>query len=333
MIIDCHNHVLAAGDYPGYKTFIQQMGMGYFRAEGKLPCDRMPAEEDWAGLEYTWEPINPDKLIADHDKAGIDKSVVLAVAPSEYTDYMIRGSLDVARVTDVPGSLSLEKANDYIAAVVRKSPDKLIGFAAVNPKFRGTDWAVKELERAIKVLKLTGLKLYPPYDHYSPDDKELMWPIFAKAEQLDIPVMIHQACTGVVDAPIKYGRPFLLDDVGRAFKNLRVLICHAGVPWYDEALIIAGKHPNFHMDMSYMNSLLTAEEIFDFLRKAKSYGVPFSKICFGSDYPGFEFPETLVPKMRRVFEIAQRQEKPLLSQVDFEGIMGNNFARFIRMPV
>lgn len=29
MIIDAHNHILAAGLYPGYERFIKEMTMGY----------------------------------------------------------------------------------------------------------------------------------------------------------------------------------------------------------------------------------------------------------------------------------------------------------------
>ena len=71
MIIDCHNHVLGAG-YPGYEKFIKEMTLGYFRSLGKLPTERMPVAADWKGLEYLWEPIDPQVLIADHDKVGID---------------------------------------------------------------------------------------------------------------------------------------------------------------------------------------------------------------------------------------------------------------------
>lgn len=333
MIIDCHNHILTAGAYPGYRVFIQEMCLGYFRTLGKLPADRMPTEDDWKGMEYLWDPIDPDVLIADHDKAGVDKSVILGVAPSEYTAYMVRGTLDLAGVTDIPGPPSLEKVNDYIAAVVRKYPDKLIGFAAVNPRFRGVKWAVAELERAIVDLKLTGVKLYPIYDHYSPDDRELAFPIFAKAQEMDIPVMVHQASTPVIDAPLKYGRPYLLDDVGREFPNLRLLVCHAGMPWFEECMVLVAKHPNFYMDLSYMTSVLSSEEIYQFLMKCKAYGVPWAKVCWGSDYPGFEFPETLVPKMYRVNEVARQFDKPEIAPAELEGIMGRNFAHFIRLQV
>ncbi len=40
-------------------------------------------------------------------------------------------------------------------------------------------------------------------------------------------------------------RPSLLDDVGKAFPELKVLQWHAGFPWIDECLVLVAKHPNF----------------------------------------------------------------------------------------
>lgn len=324
MIIDCHNHVLGAGN-PGYEKFIKEMTLGYFRSTGKLPTERMPVDEDWKGLEYLWEPIDPEVLIADHDKCDVDKSVVLGVAPSDYTAYMVRGTIDVKGFTDVPGPLSIEKTNDYIAAVVKKYPDKLIGMAAVNPKFRGPQAAVEELERAIQDLKLTGLKLYPCYDHYSPSDWDLTYALFEKAQKLGILVMVHQASTPVIDAPLELGRPFLLDAVGRKFPDLKLLVCHAGMPWIDECLVLVAKHPNFYLDISYTNSVYTRKDMYRFLTKAKAFGLPWSKICWGTDYPGFEFPEILLPKFQTVNEEAALLGEPPIPEEEIDKMLGKNF--------
>lgn len=329
MIIDCHNHILAAGDYPGYEKFIKEMCMGYFRSIGKLPTERTPIDKDWEGLEYLWEPIDPQVLIRDHENCGIDQCVILGVAPSEYTAYEVRGTIDIAGVTKVAGPPSIEKGNDYIAALVRKYPDKFIGMAAVNPRFRGVRAAIEELERAIKTLNLRGLKLYPCYDHYYPNDRELAFPLFARAQELGICVMIHQAATPVIDAPLKYARPFLLDDVGREFPNLKVIIAHAGFPWVDECLVLVAKHPNFNLDVSYFNSIVSRREMYQFLLKCKAFGVPWSKVCWGTDYPGFEFPHTLLSKFRTLNEEAQALSGPQIPQKELDSMLGNNFAHII----
>jgi predicted TIM-barrel fold metal-dependent hydrolase len=326
VIIDGHNHILAAGLYPGYERFIKEMTRGFFQSRGDLPMDRDPTEQDWKGLEYLWEPIDPDVLIRDHP--GVDRCTILAVAPSEYTRYEARGTVDVAGVTGVEGPPSIEKGNDYIAALVRKYSDTFIGMAAVNPKFRGVSFARNELERAITELRLTGLKLYPMYDHWAVNDRDLAFPIFDKAAELDIPVMVHLSTTPVADTVLMYGWPVLLDDVARAFPDLRLLICHAGAPWVDEALLLLSRHTNVYLDVSFFNSTLSRRQTYDFLQRALQLGAPLSRICWATDYPGFEFPDTLLPKFALVNEEV-REGEPTISETDLARMLGGNYARFI----
>jgi len=327
VIIDAHNHVLAAGLYPGYERFIKEMTMGYFQSHGSLPEDRDPLDDDWKGLEYLWEPIDPETLIRDHAAVGVDKCTILAVAPSEYTRYEARGTVDIAGVTGVEGPPSIDKGNDYIAALVAKHPETFIGMSAVNPKFRGVKAAVAELERAITKLRLTGLKLYPMYDHWAPNDRDLAFPIFARAAELDIPVMVHLSTTPVGDTVLLYGWPVLLDDVARAFPTLRLLVCHAGHPWVDECLVLISRHRNVYLDMSFLNSTLDQRETYGFLRRARQLGCPLSRVCWATDYPGFEFPETLLPKLALVNRAAG--DDPLVPQADIARMLGGNYARFI----
>lgn len=327
MIIDAHNHILAAGLYPGYERFIKEMTQGFFQTLGDLPSDTEPTEDDWKGLEYLWEPIDPEKLIQDHTTFGIDKCTILAVAPSEYTRYEARGTVDVAGITDVEGPPSIDKTNDYIAALKRKYSDYFIGMSAVNPKYRGVQAAVDELERAITTLGLDGLKLYPMYDHWAVNDRDLAFPIFEKAAELDIPVMIHLSTTPVSDTVLLYGWPVLLDDVARRFPNLRLLVCHAGHPWVDECLILASRHKNVYLDISFFNSTIDRRQTYDFLQRARQLGCQWTRICWATDYPGFEFPETLLPKFALVNEDAG-DNRPI-PETDLARMLGGNYSRFL----
>jgi len=78
------------------------------------------------------------ELLARMDDAGIDRAVVCPVKPPGY---------------------HLGPANDEVANSVRDHPDRLIGFARVDPNL-GAD-AVREAERALSELELAGLFLHP----------------------------------------------------------------------------------------------------------------------------------------------------------------------------
>ena len=328
MRIDAHAHILASGAKPGVTRFLKDRARGYFQVAGRLPYDRAPTDEDWEPVLKMFAPISPEFCIEDHDKVGVDKTVILGVSPSEYTAYQVRGTLDPLGMTDVPGPVSLDKGNDYMAAIKRKYPDKFIAMASVNPLYRGPQAAVAELERAITGLNLDGLKLYPGIDQYSPDDRDLAFPIYAKADELGIPVMIHMGLCSAADPSLRYERPWLLDDVGRHFPDLHVLVCHIGWPWVDECIALVSKQPNFWFDMAFVNSLYSRREMFEFLHRCKRCGVPLYKVCWGNDWPCFEPLESLYDKFAGMNEEAETAGLQPFTDKEMSYMFGGSFLLF-----
>ena len=233
---------------------------------------------------------------------------------------------------DVPGPPHPDRCNDYIAAVVRTDPDRFIGFGSVNPMYQGVEAAVEELERSVTELGLVGLKLYPMYQHWAVNDPEVAFPIFEKAEALDIPVMIHQAGSTRIDAKLELGRPAMLDDVGRTFRDLRVIIAHCGLPWVDEALFLLTKHPNFYAELSYLIASVSRRDLFLLLSRCEPMFVPLEKLFFGTDYPGFLYePVGLRDKLLSVNEEAAACSMPPIAEGKLAGIMGPNLASVLRL--
>ncbi|QYN21379.1 amidohydrolase family protein [Amycolatopsis sp. DSM 110486] len=325
MIIDCHNHVLATALPPGHDRFVREMRAPGHRRAGRLPAYRAATDEDWVGLEGDLDPIDPGTLVDDHVSAGVDRATVLAVAPSTYTTYGERGTIDLGRVTDVDGPLEVAKSNDYIASLTRRHPE-LIGMSAVNPKFRGVEWARDELTRAVGELGLQGLKLYPMYDHYAPADRDLAFPIYERAVELGIGVMVHMGTSSAKDTVLDYGRPGALDEVARHFPGLPLLVCHAGFPWVDECLAMVARHDNTYLDISMFATKSTQRQLYDFLLRAQQLGCPLSRICWGTDYPGGGKPAVLLPKLTLVNDVADPGAP--ISRLDVANMVGGNWARF-----
>ncbi len=65
--------------------------------------------------------------------------------------------------------------------------------------------------------------------------------------------------------------------------------------------------------------------MYRFLMKSKAFGLPWSKICWGTDYPGFEFPEILLPKFQTVNEEAKLLGEPEIPVAEIEKMLGRNF--------
>ncbi|MEP7060328.1 MAG: amidohydrolase family protein [Actinomycetota bacterium] len=331
MIIDAHSHILSLAEDPEFTLAYGREGsLCIFRSMGLLPSHRMPTDEEWEASGSTrkgWPVIGPQESARDHP--GFDKIVVLAISPQLLEGRLI-GTVDTTGVLGIEGPADPERCNDYIAAVVRADPERFIGFASVNPAYRGVDAAVDELERAVTELGLSGVKLYPMYQHWAANDPELGFPIYRKAQELGIPVMIHQAGSTRIDAKLELGRPAMLDDIGREFRDLRVIIAHCGLPWVDEALFLLTKHPNFYAELSYLIATLTRRDLFLFLSRCEPMFVPLDKLYFGTDYPGFLYdPVALREKLMTVNQEAGVLQMPPIPQEKLDGIMGENVARLL----
>ncbi len=113
--------------------------------------------------------------IKEMDDAGIDIQVLSHGAPST---QKLSAETAVAMATRV---------NDRLAAIVAKNPTRFAGFAALPTAV--PEAAADELERTAK-LGFKGAMLHGLSNGEFLDDKKF-WPIFARAEKLDLPIYLH----------------------------------------------------------------------------------------------------------------------------------------------
>ena len=141
--------------------------------------------------------------------------------------------------------------------------------------------------------------------------------LFQRAEQLDIPVLIHQGTTFCRDVSLEYANPVLLQPVAREFPNLRVIIAHLGHPWIGECISLIRKHPNFFSDISALH--YRPWQYYNALILAKEYGV-LKKLFVGSDYP-VTTPAQTIEGLRHSNDVAQGTAMPGLSENEIEDII------------
>ena len=192
--------------------------------------------------------------------------------------------------------------NEYVADYVDCHPEKLIGFASVDPNRPD---AVDRLEHAINSLGLRGLKVGPIYQHFDPTSEAAL-KLFRRAEDLQIPVLCHQGTTFVADAPLRWARPFLLDDVARACPDLTLCIAHLGHPWCEETMVVIRKHPNLFADVSALHT--RPMQLYFALQSAVEYRVT-DKLLFGSDFP-FSTAQETIEALRVVNRFVQGTQLP-----------------------
>jgi len=211
----------------------------------------------------------------------------LVVTPEQHAAYLEDQSLAGAIVLAFHCSpTGVVVPNEYVADYVRQQPGKLFGFASVNPH---EEQAPQQLEYAVKELGLVGLKLAPIYQNFYPDQQPY-FPLYAKADELGIPILWHQGTSFVSQGYLDASRPAMLDPIARTFPNLKMIIAHLGHPWHGECVAIIRKHPNVYADMS---ALVTRPwQFYNAMMNVIEYGVPH-KVLFGTDYPFFTAGQTI----------------------------------------
>jgi predicted TIM-barrel fold metal-dependent hydrolase len=90
--------------------------------------------------------------------------------------------------------VQLRLRNDTVAEIVRRYPDRLVGFASVDPH-KG-DRAIAEAERAVRDLGLSGMKFHPGVQAFSPNDRRF-YPLFERIASLGVSALFHTGTNGL----------------------------------------------------------------------------------------------------------------------------------------
>jgi uncharacterized protein len=108
----------------------------------------------------------------------------------DYAQVISLPSPPIEAFGDIEKSPELaQMANDGLAELVDKYPDRFPGFVAALP-MNNPDAAVEEIERAVTKLGATGVQIYSNVNG-RPLDEPAFLPIFEKMAELDLPIWVH----------------------------------------------------------------------------------------------------------------------------------------------
>ena len=182
-----------------------------------------PSKEDYEKICADYS--SPDTFCALMKENGVDYAVILA-----------------ENAPEVSGIASNKTVLDFC-----KGHPELIPFCTFDPLRE------KDMEKQLPLLVeqgFKGVKLYPTYNFFYPNDP-MMYPLYEKAQELDLPVMFHTGTSIFKGSRLKYGNPIFWDDLAIDFPSLRMILCHGGRgPWYEEAMTMARLHKNIYIDIT-----------------------------------------------------------------------------------
>lgn len=222
------------------------------------------------------QPWTTDYLVESSGES-MKHLIRLMTSPDLLLDMLRQNGVDRAVVLTEISPITTGVISNEAVAEFCEGHDALIPFANINP-FMVSNPA-QELERCVLKMGFQGLKLYPTYQGFYANDS-MIYPVYAKAHELGIPVMIHTGSSIFRGARLKYGDPLWIDDVAVDFPELTLIQAHGGRGfWYQRALFMARLHKNVFVEIAGLppHKLL---EYFPDLEKSAD------KIIFGSDWPG-----------------------------------------------
>jgi len=208
----------------------------------------------WTKTEAPTEALPVSATIAAMDAGGVDKALICA--------------------WQAPGRDMI--SNDEVAAFVAEYPDRLIGVGSVDIS-RPMD-AVREIRRCAGQLGFKAVRVLPWLCQTPPTDR-LFYPVYAACCEAGVPFCTQIGHTGPL-MPSEVGRPIYLDQVALDFPELVIVGGHIGYPWTEEAIAVATKHENVHIDTSAYTVKRYPGELVAFLRGHGRY-----KVLFGTNYP------------------------------------------------
>lgn len=197
-------------------------------------------------LAYYWEGVtmahvrkaghyDPEARIQDMDRGGIDTQIISLTGPG----------VELLPVDE--GVMWAQKINDYFAELGKKYPGRFYAFA--NLPYQDVGEALKELDRAYKKLGMKGILLFSNINGKTVASPEFH-PIYAKAEEYNLPVFVHPGVPLTAEVMKKVQLPFplyaftldttmavvglIFQGVLEKFPRLKIIHAHLGamVPYF-----------------------------------------------------------------------------------------------------
>jgi hypothetical protein len=278
VIVDFHAHVFSDDMRANRGAFIERDS--WFGTLYENPQHRLASAED---------------VVSSMEAAGVDRTVVMGFPWRD-------------------GGLCREH-NSYIIDAVERFPDKLIGFACVQPLDAGD---AKELDRCLSA-GLSGLgELGPDGQRFDITDR---WVLEASVEVLlhhDRPLLTHASEPIGHEYPGQ-GKtfPWQLLKLAQNFPDLKLVLAHwgGGLPFYELMPEVRDALRNVYYD-SAASSFLYDPAVF--LVVASLIGS--ERIVWGTDYPLLSQAKFLARV--RACKLTEEAE---------QAILGGNAARLLRL--
>ncbi len=266
---------------------------------------------DWHTNLYLTEHLSEKLAIELHGRTGPTE----AADPASFEATVGKSAEKFVVLTMYFPRLGWRVPNEFVADFVGRHKGRAVGLACVDPFEEN---AVGKLEHAVRGLGLRGLKWSPVYGAFDPWCPEA-WAIYAKCDELGIPILWHQSAAFAQAAAHEYGSPTFIDRIARTFPKLKMIIAHVGQPWVDECVVLMRKHPQIFADLS--GRFHRRWQLYNALMLAREYKVT-DRLLFGSDFP-LRTTDEAMAEFRQINNWGEGVTMPRIPEEMIEDIISN----------
>ena len=225
-----------------------------------------------------------DELAASIRRAGASRWV----QPDAGVDAMMFASraVDASVVVGFRSALLRGTVNEQsLLAVGERSPGRLFFARAIDPMMAGAP----ELVESARADGFCAIWLDPALQGFNPSDTRAMR-VLDRAEARQMPVLIRWSGPQVPSARLEFSRPYLLDEVARAFPRLSMVVAGFGAPFVSETLMLMAKHDRVFTTVAGIAA--RPWELLGALQGARDHAVEH-KVLFASGFP-FDLPSRAI---------------------------------------
>lgn len=210
------------------------------------------------------------------------------------------------------GRLGVNVGPEWVAQLVRRRPDRLVGVAGIDPLL--PSWR-DDLERATS-LGLRAVTVSPSLQGYHPAHTAAM-DLWAECDRQGLPILISRFGPMPPSAMLEHDRPLLWDEVFRSFPRLTALFGSLGAPFLAETLALVEKHERVFADIAGLGrNPIEGYRALGAASAADSLG----KLLFASGFPA-ETPSEAIDRLFELNAFLVGLSLPTIPQAQIRGIV------------
>lgn len=216
------------------------------------------------GHVHVYPSMKLEEILNPMDKLGISRAIVLGV------DHGLDGDLNSRNVSD-----------QFVHEFCSQSPDRLFGIGSIHPD-RGS--AIESITNTMyDDYGLYGIKLYPHAGFYV--DDPLLDPAYDISQTKSKVIFMHAGIKAHSFQRMKFNNPILIDEVAVKYPHLKIVICHCGYPWVDEAILISRSNGNVWLDLTFLETIqnFTHEPVIETVARKVVNQIGCDKVIWGSE--------------------------------------------------